>query len=259
VNHHCGQVGKGLLWGGAPVYQQAQGYGVVHFAQRMLADKGISLEGKKCLVTGSHSTALAVAEKLIEFGAIPITFTDSSGHIYEPGGFDSAKLKTIQRIKNERGARVGRYIIASTSAKFNEFESVFNIPCDLAFPCSTNMQLSAANVQTLADNGCMAIIEGVQQAMSNGAIQNSKKRGILHGPYRATTVGASLVNGMSIALNPLADGETLDDRVKKGIHGVFDEIKSTANEFNTRGDLHAGANIAAFLRVANCMLAHGST
>jgi len=225
----------------------------------LLAEKGQNLEGKKCLITGSHSTALAVAEKLVEYGAIPITFTDSSGHIYEPGGFDAAKLKTIQRIKDERGARVGRYIIASTSAKFNEFGSVFDIPCDLAFPCSTIMQVSAANVQTLADNGCKAIIEGVQQAMSNGAIVNAKKRGLFHGPYRATTVGASLVNGMSIALDPIKPNETLDTRVKAGINSVYDEIKSTANEFNTRGDLHSGANIASFLRVADVMLAHGST
>ena len=233
----------------------------MHFAQRLLAEKGQSLEGKKCLITGSHSTALAVAEKLLEYGAVPITFTDSSGHIYEPAGFDAAKLRTIQRIKEERGARVGRYIIASTSAKFNEFGSVYEIPCDLAFVCSSIMQASAANVQTLADNGCKAIIEGVHQAMSNGAIVSAKKRGLFHGPYRATTVGASLVNGMSIALDPLKtqQGETLDSRVKAGIDRVYDEIKSTANEFNTRGDLHAGANIAAFLRVANVMLAHGST
>ena len=56
--------------------------------------------------------ALAVAEKLIELGAIPITFSDTSGHILEPQGFDMAKLKTMQRIKQDRGARV------STSSLF---------------------------------------------------------------------------------------------------------------------------------------------
>ena len=84
--------------------------------------------GKRCLITGSNATAVAVAEKLIELGAIPITFTDQSGFIYEPSGnlylivlgdfqlrdftcdvgFDFAKLKTITKIKTERGARVGR-------------------------------------------------------------------------------------------------------------------------------------------------------
>jgi hypothetical protein len=35
-------------------------------------------------------------------------------------------------------------------------------------------------------------------------------------------------------------------------------VKATAKEFNARGDLINGTNIAAFLRVANVMLAHGS-
>ena len=87
----------------------------------------------------------------------------------------------------------------------------------------------------------------------------AKKRGLLHAPYRATTVGASLANGMSIALDPLREGETLDSRVKAGMIQVYKEVVSTAREFNTRGDLLAGANIASFLRVADVMLAHGST
>lgn len=99
--------------------------------------------------------ALHTAEKLLEFGAVPITLSDTSGHIYEPDGIDAAKvgllwvcsfvlgcahmyrtrryllahacracthrgeiqLKTILKIKSERGARIGRFIIASTSAK----------------------------------------------------------------------------------------------------------------------------------------------
>jgi glutamate dehydrogenase (NADP+) len=86
INSHHGQIGKGLLWGGTPVHIQAQGFSTVYFAKRMLADKGQSLEGKMCLITGSNATAVAVAEKLLELGAVPITFTDQSGFIYEPQG-----------------------------------------------------------------------------------------------------------------------------------------------------------------------------
>jgi glutamate dehydrogenase (NADP+) len=53
-------------------------------------------------------------------------------------------------------------------------------------------------------------------------------------------------------------GETLDSRVEGAVNDVYEEIKSTAKEFNTRGDLNAGANIAAFLRVADVMLSQGS-
>jgi glutamate dehydrogenase (NADP+) len=54
INQTCGQIGQGLLWGGSPVHIKAQGYGVVYFAKKMLADKGMSLAGKRCLITGSH-------------------------------------------------------------------------------------------------------------------------------------------------------------------------------------------------------------
>jgi glutamate dehydrogenase (NADP+) len=42
------------------------------------------------------------------------------------------------------------------------------------------------------------------------------------------------------------------------MNSIYDEVKATAQEFNTRGDLHAGANIASFIRLADIMLAHGS-
>ena len=63
--------------------QQAQGLGIAYFAKKMLQDKGMSLEGKRCIITGSNATALALAEKLTELGAVPLTFSDTSG------GFDT--------------------------------------------------------------------------------------------------------------------------------------------------------------------------
>jgi hypothetical protein len=53
-------------------------------------------------------------------------------------------VSTIKRIKKDRGARVGRYIIASTTAKFNDPEDILSIPCDLAFPCSSYRVCTAA-------------------------------------------------------------------------------------------------------------------
>ena len=60
--------------------QQAQGLGIAYFAKKMLQDKGLSLEGKRCIITGSNATSLALAEKLTELGAVPLTFSDTSGN-----------------------------------------------------------------------------------------------------------------------------------------------------------------------------------
>ena len=53
-------------------------------------------------------------------------------------------------------------------------------------------------------------------------------------------------------------GDSLDARVEAATSEVFEEVKATAREFNTRGDLLAGTNISSFLKVANVMLSHGS-
>lgn len=68
INQHCGQFGKGFLWGGSPVYIQAQGFGVAHFAKIMLADKGISLAGKRCLITGSNYVSQLLVSRFSPFG-----------------------------------------------------------------------------------------------------------------------------------------------------------------------------------------------
>ena len=77
----------------APTFPEASGYGVAHFAEALLKDKHDSLEGKRCLIVGSGRVAQTLAAKLHEYGAVPITFSDSSGHIYEPEGFDRGKVR----------------------------------------------------------------------------------------------------------------------------------------------------------------------
>lgn len=71
-----------------------------------------------------------------------------------------------------------------------------------------------------------------------------------------------LIHGIFCAYrsNPIqfTAGETLDSRVEAAMNEIYHEVKATAKEFNARGDLIAGTNIAAFLRVANVMLVHGS-
>ena len=140
--------------------KKAPGVGVVHFANKMLHNKGDFLEGKLCLIISAGKVARSVAQKLIKFGAIPLTFSDSSGHVYKPDGIDDRKLNTISKIKDERGALLGRYIIASTTAQFNDPESILDIPCDLCFPCAALNDITEEAADKLADNGCTGVFEG---------------------------------------------------------------------------------------------------
>lgn len=242
--------GKPFLISHNPLYTQAPGYGVVHFANEMLQDKGDSLKGKRCLIIGAGKVARCVAEKLLEYGAIPLTFSDASGHVYEPDGITEGKLKTISQIKEERGALLGRYIIQSTSAHFNTPEDMLEIPCDLAFPCGAMKDIDPDAVNKLADNGCKGIIEGGHGCVTNEARKVIKKRGLQYGPHTATLTGSAIVHTL---------GQNVTDQdLKDNISRIYTECKDTAAEFNARGDLFTGSTISGFLRVANVMMNHGA-
>lgn len=232
------------------INEQAPGYGVVHFANQILQDRNESLKGKRCLVLGSGKVARSVAEKLLDYGAIPLTFSDESGHVYEPDGINSGKLKTIAKIKEERGALLGRYIISSTSAQFNDPEDVLDIPCDLCFPCGAMNGISSDSVNKLADNGCLAVVEGGASCVTPAARKTLRKRGLAYGPHTMTMTGPAIVHALGT--------DVTDEMLEKEVERIYLNVKKTAQEFNARGDLFAGANIYGFLRVANVMMTHGA-
>lgn len=207
----------------------------------MLLDKGDSLEGKRCMIVGSGKVARSLAAKLLEYGAIPLTFSDASGHVYEPDGITDGKLRTINKIKGERGALLGRYIISSTTAKFNDPESILDIPCDYCFPCAMMNDINENAVEILADNGCQGIIEGGHSAVTPGARKKLKKRGLMYGPHNMTLTGSAIVHSIGV-------GAT-DDDLSENVARIYKDIKGTAKEFNVRGDLYSGANILGFLRI----------
>ncbi|CAJ1970356.1 unnamed protein product [Cylindrotheca closterium] len=231
-------------------FESAPGFGLVHFGEKLLQDKGDSLKGKRCLIIGAGKVARSVAQKLLEYGAVPITLSDASGHVYEPEGITEHKLSTIDTIKSERGALLGRYVMSSTTAQFNKPENLLDIPCDICIPCGEMHGMDEAAVNAVADLGCKLVLEGGQECVTPAARKVLKKRGVLYGPHTMTMSGPAIVH----SLGPQAT----DEELKTEVDRIYQEIKTTANEFNCRGDLFAGANIAGFLRIANQMLKHGA-
>ncbi|XP_028082228.1 NADP-specific glutamate dehydrogenase-like isoform X3 [Camellia sinensis] len=70
--------GPRIIWSGSSLRTEATGYGLVFFAQLVLADMNKELKGLRCVVSGSGKIAMHVIEKLLAFGAIPITVSGSN-------------------------------------------------------------------------------------------------------------------------------------------------------------------------------------
>src|SRR5690606_6734571 len=94
--------GKGTSCGGSLIRPEATGYGNVYFMQNMLKRKNDTLEGKVVTVSGSGNVAQYAAEKAIHLGAKVVTFSDSSGYIFDEEGMNEEKLAFVVELKNER-------------------------------------------------------------------------------------------------------------------------------------------------------------
>ncbi|BBG98878.1 Amino acid dehydrogenase family protein, partial [Prunus dulcis] len=91
--------GPRIFWSGSSLRTEATGYGLVFFAQLLLADLNKDFKGLRCVVSGSGKIALHVLEKLIAYGALPITVSDSKGYLVDEEGFDYMKISFLREIK----------------------------------------------------------------------------------------------------------------------------------------------------------------
>ena len=250
--------GKGLNFGGSPIRTEATGYGCVYFAQEMLAVKKEALEGKVCCVSGSGNVAMYTVEKLLDIGAKVVTMSDSGGFIHDPEGITHSKLEYIIDLKTNRRGRIEEYA-NEFKCKFYPGKKPWGIPCAMAFPCATQNEIDGQDALTLIKNGCMAVVEGSNMPATYEATSMFKEGRILYGPSKAANAGGVAISGLEMTQNAMHlswSREVVNQKLKgimKKIHEQCVEHGQAKNFI----DYKKGANIAAFIKVSDAMMAYG--
>ena len=258
--------GKGLNWGGSLIRPEATGYGCVYFASEMLKSKKDSLDGKLCLVSGSGNVSQYTVEKLLDLGAKPLTVSDSDGVIFDPDGIHREKLAWIIELKNVRRGRIREYAEKFKKAIFmptdikSDYNPLWNIKADCAFPSATQNEINAKDAANLIKNGVKVVAEGANMPSTLEATKLFLDAGILYGPAKAANAGGVATSGLEMAQNSMRIAwtrEEVDDRLHKIMIAIHKNCFETAETYGTPGNLVNGANIAGFLKVANSMLDQG--
>jgi len=250
--------GKGLSWGGSLIRPEATGYGSVYFMKEMLATKGDSIEGKKVLVSGSGNVAQYTIEKVLDYGGIPVTASDSSGTIYDPNGIDREKLAYIMDLKNNRRGRIKEYA-DKYGVEYLEGKRPWHIKADLAFPSATQNEISKADAENLMKNGVIAVSEGANMPSTPEAIEIFQNSKILYAPGKASNAGGVATSGLEMSQNSLRLSWTREE-VDAKLHGIMVDIHKNCVDHGKDGDYVdyvRGANIAGFVKVADAMIAQG--
>ncbi len=258
--------GKGIGWGGSLIRPEATGYGTVFFVQEMLVSKGLSFDGKTCLVSGSGNVAQYAAEKALALGARPISFSDSNGFIVDEAGIDTEKLQFVMHLKNHRRGRIREYVDKYPSATFVERDPnadhnpLWDIKADIALPSATQNEINAKDAANLVANGCLAVGEGANMPSTADAVHTFLESGVLFGPAKAANAGGVAVSALEMSQNSMRlewTREEVEERLRKIMVNIHAAAAGAAEEFGTPGNLVNGANIAGFLKVANAMADQG--
>lgn len=256
--------GKGVGWGGSLLRPEATGYGVVYYANEVLKGAGLSLQGARCVVSGSGNVALFCVQKLIFFGAKPITLSDSSGYIVDEESIDEKKLAFIMDLKNVRRGRISEYVKEYPRAAFVAGERPWGVKCDFAFPCATQNEISESDAANLVKGGCKGVLEGANMPSTPEAINVYLANGFLYGPAKAANAGGVAVSGLEMAQNSqriMWPSAEVERRLQIIMHSIYEASVGAAVQFGltkaSPGFLMAGANIAGFLRVAEAMEQQG--
>ncbi|MDF2678391.1 MAG: gdh, partial [Bacillota bacterium] len=108
--------------------------------------------------------------------------------------------------------------------------------------------------------GCIAIGEGANMPTTNEAINLLIQNNVLLAPAKAANAGGVATSALEMSQNSSRMNwsfEKVDNLLKDIMVNIFNDSKNAAEKYGYKGNYVVGANIAAFLKVSDAMLAQG--
>uniref|UniRef100_B9GH48 glutamate dehydrogenase (NADP(+)) n=1 Tax=Populus trichocarpa TaxID=3694 RepID=B9GH48_POPTR len=150
--------GPRVFWSGSSLRTEATGYGLVFFVQLMLAGMNKEIKGLRCAVSGSGKITMLVLEKLIGYGSLPITVSDSKGYLVDEDGFDYMKISFLRDIKAQKRS-LRDYSKTCARSKYYDEAKPWSVRGDVAFPCGYQNEIDQSDAINLVNSGCRILVQ----------------------------------------------------------------------------------------------------
>jgi glutamate dehydrogenase (NADP+) len=249
--------GKGVTWGGSLVRTEATGYGTVLFVEEMLRTRGLTVDGKRVIVSGSGNVATYAIAKVHQLGGRVVACSDSSGYVVDESGID---LNLLREVKEVERTRISAYADRRGSARFVPDGSIWDVGAEVALPCATQNELDEPEALSLVRGGLLAVAEGANMPTTPAAVRVLGKAGVLFGPGKAANAGGVATSALEMQQNASRDAWSenyTEQRLTEIMVAIHQRCVETADEYGQPGNYVSGANIAGFVKVADAVLALG--
>jgi glutamate dehydrogenase (NADP+) len=130
----------------------------------------------------------------------------------------------------------------------------------VALPSATQNEITGEVAASMVRHGCIAVGEGANTPTTPEAVGVFLEAGVAFGPGKAANAGGVAASALEMQQNPSRDSWTFADserRLEQITRGIHDRCLCTADDCGAPGNYVVGANVAAFTRVADTMLALG--
>jgi len=252
--------GKGMEFGGSPIRVEATGYGTVYMMQNMLRHRGEDIAGRSCVISGSGNVATYAAQKAMQLGCKVLTLSDSGGFMHLPDGLDAETLAAVMDLKTRRRGRLEE-LAAERGIEFHPGEKPWAVPCELAFPCATQNEISEADARRLIANGVIGVSEGANMPTQLAGVEAFLKARVLFAPSKAANAGGVAISGLEMSQNSARitwKEEELQNLLRQIMQDIHDKCVHYGSEPGSDYVNYVkGANIAGFVKVADAMIAYG--
>lgn len=253
--------GKDVCYGGSLARTEATGYGLIFFMREMLKAHNNSLAGKTVTISGSGNVAIYACQKAYAYGAKVVAMSDSNGCIYDENGID---LELVKQIKEVERGRISEYIKTHPNAQYiertDDDSPVWKIKTDIALPCATQNELTLNSAKALVENGVIAVGEGANMPCTIEATNYLLEQGVLVAPAKAANAGGVATSAIEMSQNSMRfyyTFEEVEEKLEQIMVNIFKACKEASDAYGCSGNYVAGANIAAFRKLAKAMKAQG--
>ena len=253
--------GKGIPYGGSLGRNEATGYGAVYFTEELFESIGKMLAGTTFALSGFGNVSWGVAKKLNELGAKVVSISGPDGYIYDKDGISGEKVDYMVEMRGSLRDRCEDYA-DRFGVEFHAGEKPWGrVKADVYMPCATQNEIGLEDAKRMIEEGTSKLlIEVANMPTKAEAVEELQKTGFMIAPSKAVNAGGVAVSALEMSLNAMKlswTEEEVDEKLKKIMKNIFNNIDSAAKKYGMDGNLIAGANIAGFLKVAEAMLDEG--
>jgi len=251
---------KALPIGGSLIRPEATGYGATYYVCEVFKHEHDSIEGKTFALSGFGNVVWGAAKKITELGGKVVTLSGPDGYIYDPDGVSGEKIGYLLEMRSSNRNRVQDYA-DKFGCEFFAGRKPWERKVDVIMPCATQNDVNIEEARKIVANGVKYYIEVANMPTTNEALQYlMQQKNMIVAPSKAVNAGGVATSALEMSQNSMRynwTAEEVDAKLHQIMKNIHDRSAKAAEEYGLGYNLVAGANIVAFIKVADAMLAQG--